>query len=487
MGDIANENFFDRTLGNLKTAWRDVASGAARTLGLAVPPDAADPETLTRLMKECLQARGGEVSARLRAAELGQAYLESDAAGRRQFLEILAQRFATDDAAVEDAIIAYRAADDLKGRLVGHHQLRRALQPPRVKLLTQFNALPEGVKFLVDLRADLLPLITEDPHLRDLDRDLRELLTSWFDLGFLDLRRITWDSPASLLEKLIAYEAVHEIRSWDDLRNRLDSDRCLFALFHPRMPEEPLAFVEVALVKGLASNVQALLDLTVPAGDPAEADTAIFYSISNTQKGLRGISFGEFLIKRATTWLSHEFPQIRNFATLSPVPGFRGWLEGAGIDVVPGLLTEEEKLEIKVASGIETPHKGLIDLVAKPDWPGEAGLTRILEAPLQRLCARYFLERRDGGLPIDPVARFHLKNGARLERINWLGDTSANGLRQACGMMVNYCYFPEEVEKNHEAFMSEGRLALGTPVQGLLRGWRETNGSPIINRRQRKS
>ncbi len=487
MGDIANENFFDRTLGNLKTAWRDVASGAARTLGLAVPPDAADPETLTRLMKECLQARGGEVSARLRAAELGQAYLESDAAGRRQFLEILAQRFATDDAAVEDAIIAYRAADDLKGRLVGHHQLRRALQPPRVKLLTQFNALPEGVKFLVDLRADLLPLIAEDPHLRDLDRDLRELLTSWFDLGFLDLRRITWDSPASLLEKLIAYEAVHEIRSWDDLRNRLDSDRCLFALFHPRMPEEPLAFVEVALVKGLASNVQALLDLTVPAGDPAEADTAIFYSISNTQKGLRGISFGEFLIKRATTWLSHEFPQIRNFATLSPVPGFRGWLEGAGIDVVPGLLTEEEKLEIKVASGIETPHKGLIDLVAKPDWPGEAGLTRILEAPLQRLCARYFLERRDGGLPIDPVARFHLKNGARLERINWLGDTSANGLRQACGMMVNYCYFPEEVEKNHEAFMSEGRLALGTPVQGLLRGWRETNGSPIINRRQRKS
>ena len=487
MGDIANENFFDRALGNLKTAWRDVASGAARTLGLAVPPDAADPETLTRLMTECLQARGGEVSARLRAAELGQAYLESDAPGRRQFLEILARRFATDDAAVEDAIIAYRAADDLKGRLVGHHQLRRALQPPRVKLLTQFNALPEGVKFLVDLRADLLPLITEDPLLRDLDRDLRELLTSWFDLGFLDLRRITWDSPASLLEKLIAYEAVHEIRSWDDLRNRLDSDRCLFALFHPRMPEEPLAFVEVALVRGLASNVQALLDVTVPTGDPGEADTAIFYSISNTQKGLRGISFGEFLIKRATTWLSQEFPQIKNFATLSPVPGFRGWLEGAAIDVVPGLLTEEEKLEIKVAAGTEELHRGLIGLVSKPDWPGEAGLARILEAPLRRLCARYFLERRDGGQPIDPVARFHLKNGARLERINWLGDTSANGLRQACGMMVNYCYFPEEVEKNHEAFMSEGRLALGAPVQGLLRGWRESSGTPIINRRQRKS
>ena len=484
---LESDGFFDRALGNLKTAWRDVASGAARTLGLAPAADSRDPQTLERLMAECLEARGGEVSARLRAAELGEAYLERDSEGRRQFLEILARSFAADDHAIEDAIIAYRAADDLKGRLVGHHQLRRSLQPPRVKLLTQFNALPEGVKFLVDLRADLLPHLSEDPHLRDLDRDLRELLTSWFDLGFLDLRRITWDSPASLLEKLIAYEAVHEISSWEDLRNRLDSDRCLFALFHPRMPEEPLAFVEVALVQGLASNVQTLLDVSHPTSDPATADTAIFYSISNTQKGLRGISFGEFLIKRATTWLGQEFPQLRSFATLSPIPGFRAWIEGHGIDVVPTLLTEAERVGILETTRADDTHKGLVELIGRPDWTADQALVELLRTPLQRLCARYFLERRDNGQPVDPVARFHLKNGARLERINWLGDSSANGLRQSCGMMVNYCYLPEEVEKNHEAFMSEGRLALGAPFQALLRGWREPDGSPIVNRRQTKS
>ena len=487
MGDIQSDGFFDRTLGNLKTAWRDVAVGAARSLGLAAPSDGRDPETLERLMTECLAARGGEVSARLHAAELGKAYLERDAEGRRQFLEILARSFAVDDSAVEDAIIAYRAADDLKERLVGHHHLRRALLPPRVKLLTQFNGLPEGVKFLVDLRADLLPLIAEDPYLRDLDRDLLDLLTSWFDLGFLDIRQVTWDSPASLLEKLIAYEAVHEISSWEDLRNRLDSDRRLFALFHPRMPEEPLAFVEVALVEGLASNIQTLLDVTHPTGDPALADTAIFYSISNTQKGLRGISFGEFLIKRVTARLMHDFPQIKNFATLSPIPGFRAWLDGRGIDVVPDLFGEEERAAVLRAAEGEDLHQALVRLLGRPDWAEDEALVQLLSGPLQRLCARYFLERRDGGMPVDPVARFHLQNGARLERINWLGDTSQKGLRQACGMMVNYCYLRDEVEKNHEAFMSEGRLALGNPVLGLLRGWRDADGTPIVNRRHRKS
>ena len=488
MGDIQSENFFERALGNLMNAWRDVASGAARSLGLSgAGAEAGDPRVLERLMAECLEAKGGEVSARLRAAELGKAYLEQDAEGRRRFLEILARNFSVDDHDVEDAIIAYRAADDLKGRLAGHVQLRQSVLPPRVKLLTQFNTLPEGVKFLVDLRADLLPLIGDDPHLADLDRDLSELLTSWFDLGFLDLRRITWNSPASLLERLIAYEAVHEIRSWDDLRNRLDSDRCLFALFHPRMPEEPLAFVEVALVRGLADNIQNLLDVGAPLRDPLAADTAIFYSISNTQKGLRGISFGEFLIKRATTLLGQEFPQIKTFATLSPIPGLASWLEGASPELVGTLLTEEERQWLTEAVGLSDGGEALKSLVANADWTSDAAQTALLERPMLRLCARYFMERRRDCQPLDPVARFHLKNGARLERINWLGDVSAKGLRQSFGMMVNYCYIREEVERNHEAYMAEGLVSLGASVQALLRGWRDPDGKPIINRRYAKT
>ncbi|MEM7173234.1 MAG: malonyl-CoA decarboxylase family protein, partial [Pseudomonadota bacterium] len=249
------------------------------------------------MMRECLDARGGEVSARMRAADLGQSYLELDREGRQIFLEVLAKSFDISPEETEQAIIRYQSAEEAFERLEAERQLRQAVEPKRVKLLTQFNALPEGVKFLVDLRSDLLSMRSKDPYLAALDDDLRSLLTSWFDVGFLDLRRITWKSPAALLEKLIAYEAVHEIQSWDDLRNRLDSDRRCYALFHPRMPDEPLTFVEVALVKGTAKVVQALLDEMAPVADPKDADTAIFYSISNTQKGLRGVSFGEHLIK----------------------------------------------------------------------------------------------------------------------------------------------------------------------------------------------
>ena len=193
-------------------------------------------------------------------------------------------------------------------------------------LLRQFNALPEGVKFLVDRRAELLGIAGQDAALRGLADDLRDLLANWFDIGFLELRRITWESPAALLEKLIAYEAVHEIRGWTDLKNRLEADRRCFAFFHPRMPDEPLIFVEVALVSGIAGNIHALLDEEAPIGNPQTADAAIFYSISNCQKGLVGISFGDFLIKRVADALTAELPRLKTFATLSPLPGFRAWL-----------------------------------------------------------------------------------------------------------------------------------------------------------------
>ena len=270
MSEVPQETLVERTLSNLTTAWRDIAQSAARTVGIAKAPVTTKPESLTRLMRDCLEARGGEVSARMRAAALGRTYLEMDTKGREGFLTVLAHEFSVPAEAVEDAVEVYQAAESDGDRLRAERLLRHALQPPRLRLLTQFNALPEGVKFLVDLRADLLALRSQDPYLQGLDNDLRELLLSWFDTGFLDLRAIDWDSPASLLEKLVAYEAVHEITSWEDLRNRLDSDRRCYALFHPRMPEEPLAFVEVALVQGMAGSIQTLLDEDAPPMDPGK-------------------------------------------------------------------------------------------------------------------------------------------------------------------------------------------------------------------------
>ncbi len=480
-----NETLIERTLSNLANAWRDIAQSAARTVGrnggkLDAARAGAEPEALKAFMTECLEARGGEVSARMRAAELGETYLELDGAGRRRFLEVLAEEFALDDAALDAAIEAYQQAaqppGDPEAKRKSERRLRLASTPTRIKLLTQFNALPEGIKFLVDLRADLLELPDRTPALDDLDADLRELLASWFDTGFLDLARITWDSPAALLEKLIAYEAVHEIRSWDDLRHRVESDRQLYALFHPRMPEEPLAFVEVALVKGIARNVQALLDGAAPSADPEAADTAIFYSISNTQKGLRGISFGEFLIKRVVQRLSAELPRIKTFATLSPVPGFCAWLDSAPQETVEGAFSEAELGGVRALGGSDDPQAALVAILARADWSQDPVVRKALEGPLLRLGARYFQERRAGGEPIDAVARFHLKNGARLEHLNWLGDTSAQGLARSAGLMVNYRYALGEMEKNHEAYMNQGRMAMSAEVKALARSGEPGNG-----------
>ena len=473
MADAQGESFFERALANLAGAWRDIAAGAARTVGLNGAASLPHrPEAWRALMAECLAARGGEVSARLRAAELGQAYLELEGDEKRDFLEVLAHDFATDQEQVIERITAYVEATDAAARMAAEDDLRRALVPPRVKLLTQFNALPEGVKFLADLRADLLRIEGEDPYLRGLERDLRDLLESWFDVGFLDLRRITWDSAASLLEKLIAYEAVHEIQSWQDLRNRLDSDRRLYALFHPRMPEEPLAFVEVALVKGMADSIQALLDESAPAVAAEAVDTAIFYSISNTQKGLQGISFGDYLIKRVVQQLSHDLPRLKSFATLSPVPGLRRWLDRAGASTIAALLSEEEQGGVRALGGSDQLPEALLAILTRPDWWQDPVTATALKAPLLRLCTFYFLERRPAGDPIDPVARFHLRNGARLERINWLGDTSANGLRQSAGLMVNYSYIVDDIEENHEAYMRRGTIAMGPEVRTLAKSVR---------------
>ena len=468
------DGVFDRALANLRGAWREIALSTRGVLAGALRPDLPEDDVarLRQQMLGCLDGRGGEVTARARAAQLGRTYLALNAAGRARFLHLLAKEFDTDHAVVDDCCALVAAAADSAARTAAERALRAALTAPRVTLLRQFNALPEGVKFLVDRRAELIAINGNDPALRGLADDLRDLLANWFDIGFLQLQRITWDSPAALLEKLMAYEAVHEIRGWTDLKNRLEADRRCFAFFHPRMPDEPLIFVEVALVNGIAGNIHALLDEAAPIGDPQAADAAIFYSISNCQQGLVGISLGDFLIKRVVDALATELPRLKSFATLSPLPGFRAWLTAeAGRH---GLLVAGEARAVQVlGAGLDEdkPDRILLRLIDQPDWREDSRTAAGLRDPLLRLCARYLLDAHaPSGRALDPVANFHLSNGARVERLNWLGDISAKGLQQSAGIMVNYLYRLGDIEANHEAYRDEGRVAASSAVRNLARG-----------------
>lgn len=485
MSDIAEQTgLFDRALRRVTTLWRDMAE---RVVG----PDEA---TVEEQMRACLDGRGGEVSARNRAAKLAQAYLELDTPGRTGFLHTLAG-FDSDPAAVRKAMERFADATDTEERAAAKSRLRRALDPPRVRLLAQFSTIPDGMKFLVDLRAELMQLMEGDRRLQPLEADLKGLLANWFDVGFLDLRRIDWNSPAALLEKLVQYEAVHRIRTWRDLKNRLEADRRCYAFFHPRMPDEPLIFVEVALVQGLADSVQRLLDEKAPVLDPAQADTAIFYSINNCQRGLDGISFGNFLIKRVVGELGHEMPGLKVFATLSPVPGFCRWLHGrlkaAGEGEVPAPLTDDEAAALRAAAppprapapagenvtalvAAETPAETLARILGRRGWLRDEPVAKAMEPVMTRLCAGYLLNEaagRDGRRARDPVMHFHLSNGARVERINWRGDVSEKGMRESAGLMVNYLYDPTRIEENHEAYVGEGRRPAATAIRKLARGW----------------
>lgn len=467
MSDVAAPpGLLDRALRRIATVWRDMAASVG----------ADEDDSISEQMRACLEGRGGEVSARNRAAKLAQSYLALDEAGRVDFLRTLAG-FDSDPAAVDKAYAAVvHAAGNPAERAIAKATLRRALEAPRVRLLTQFTTIPDGMKFLVEMRALLLANLKSDPLLFALEADLKTLLANWFDVGFLELARIDWSSPAILLEKLVGYEAVHEIRSWRDLKNRLDSDRRCYAFFHPRMPSEPLIFVEVALVKGLASSVQRLLDEKAPLLDPREADTAIFYSISNCQRGLSGISFGNFLIKRVVELLSREFDNLRNFATLSPIPGFRRWLEEKLREDEPGLLSEEEASSLRTASPADEPApatgaEALLAILRRRGWFRDPVMLKAAEPVLTRLCARYLMAESRGKRARDPVAHFHLANGARIERISVLADRSEKGLKESASLMVNYLYDPAKIEDYHEDYVGSGKRNASTTVRRLARGW----------------
>jgi malonyl-CoA decarboxylase len=472
MTEHKKSSFWDRTLRNLRGAWDKIASDTGEVSKITVTPDLNEDDRLHLIehMLACLDARGGEVSARKRAAALGHAYLSLNEDGRKKFLNILASEFGTNRQTINEAVANLSAAQDGEARFKAEQSLRKALKAPRVHLLTQFNALPEGVKFLVDLREELIQWAKQDASLKGLESDLKSLLTGWFDVGFLELQQITWQAPASLLEKFFVYEAVHEIKGWDDLKNRLASDRRCFAFFHPRMPEEPLIFVWVALVNGIADNVHVLLDQDAPLGDPETADSAIFYSISNAQDGLSGINFGNFLIKRVVDSLSKELPKLKNFATLSPMPGFRRWLDGRLLEGNFDLLTEEQDEAIMSAASKGSPEAAINELLSRDKWYENDEVSGALREPMLRLCAYYLLqEKRGGGTAGDSVAHFHLNNGAQVEQLNWLADMSERGLAQSAGVMLNYLYDLKTIDSNHESYRAGEAINASTRVKNLLK------------------
>jgi len=389
------------------------------------------------------------------AAAIADAYITLSDTGRRKFLELLAREFWTDPAAVDAAIGEVRVAPD---RRAAERHLRDALVPRAAVLLRLVTGLEGGVKFLVDLRADVLRLANGDGALRDLDRELKAQIARLFDVGLLTLRRITWDAPAALLEKLIAYEAVHAIGSWDDLKNRLDSDRRCYAFFHPAMPNEPLVFVEVALTSEIATSLAPLLDTRAPELDADRAETAVFYSISNCQPGLAGVNLGTALIKQVVEALRLDLPGVHRFVTLSPIPGFRAWLEHELGDN-GGTLTERER-ELLPAE-----QRRVLARLGDVEWEHDEAIRPALLA----LCARYLTTTREGRV-LDPVANFHLANGAAVERINWMADPSAVGRARAFGLMANYLYEDARIPERAEAYVVRGHVPTSAGVRDLIAG-----------------
>ena len=453
----------NQTLSNLRTAWQHLS--LVKFDQLKVQPDLpeSDVQRMRQKMHDCLQGKGGDVSARASAAKLGEAYLGLNDVGRLRFLSILANDFGINREQVNSLASAILAAQHDASLADLHQQMRSALRSTGLDLLTKFNSLPSGVKFLVGMRADLLRLADkDDAKLSELDKNLKGLLRSWFDVGFLDLVRMSWDTPAALLEKLIDYEAVHAIRSWSDLKNRLQADRRCFAFFHPRMPDEPVIFVQVALVNTLSDNIQDLLDESAPLNNPYKANTAIFYSISNAQTGLAGVGFGDFLIKRVVADLKTELPKLNTFSTLSPIPGLRAWLNT--IDESQ-MLTIKEQQGLSAIEGFTT----LTDTLASADWHLNSKLADALMIPVKRLTAHYLVIEKRRNRALDPVANFHLNNGARVERINWLADTSTKGMQESAGLMVNYLYKLDDIEANHEAYRESATVATALGVTVLLK------------------
>jgi malonyl-CoA decarboxylase len=402
---------------------------------------------------EALLSGRGEASGVALANEILADYAALTTGPRVAFFESLARTFGYDNSRIEAAIAAWRqsqSADDAA-------ELHRASEPRRLELFRRLNLAPGGTAALVHMREQLMDAMDHRDDLAVIDNDFVHLFSSWFNRGFLVLRRIDWSTSASILEKIIRYEAVHEIRDWEDLRRRIDlPDRRCYAFFHPALVDEPLIFVEVALTREIPDAIAPILSDKREMVDPERATTAVFYSITNCQRGLAGVTFGHFLIKQVVEEVRREWPRISTFVTLSPAPNFAEW------------LTRERANEASIA--IDTDDREALRALDRPNWWLDEQLVEVIGEPIMRAAAWYYVRARNRrGLPVDSVARFHLGNGARLQRLNWIADTSERALEQSYGLMVNYLYDLDYIEENHEAYAQQHVVVASTGVTRLVR------------------
>ncbi len=443
-----NTSFFGELLQTIAERGRALLDRTGNRRGAP----AARSDGLVELCEELLSGRG-EASGVALAREILSRYGELKTGPRIAFFEALASRFGPDRDRLAAAVEAWRGDPSDAAT----SELRAAAEPRRQELLRRLNLAPAGTAALVAMREQLLDALVRRDDLVTVDEDFGHLFSSWFNRGFLVLRRIDWSTPASVLEKIIRYEAVHAIKGWDDLRRRIDPpDRRCYAFFHPALVDEPLIFVEVALTRVIPDAIAPILTVSREALEPDKATTAVFYSISNCQRGLSGVSFGNFLLKQVVEEIGRDYPRLSTFVTLSPAPGFAGWLARERAAEGSRVLSAEDRAAL-----------------ANLDLQGWWQLPRTREParePLMRAAAWYFLHARTArGTPLDPVARFHLGNGARLERINWLADGSEPGIRQSHGVMVNYLYDLDDIEKNHEAYAESRTIAASSAVRKLAR------------------
>ncbi|MFA5121149.1 malonyl-CoA decarboxylase [Zavarzinia sp.] len=447
---MSTSGFFSGLLETITNRSREVFGGRD-TLALSGPKR---PDFGPRV--DALLTGRGEASGVARAREILSLWQAADEDGKRDFLLMLARAYGPRLDALEAAITRYHQ-EPSPATIAA---LSRAAEPRRQEVLRRLNLAPGGVAMLVAMRAHLLTILKQDPALDALDQDFVHLFSSWFNRGFLVLQRIDWSTPANILERIIAYEAVHRIHDWDELRRRLaPPDRRLYAFFHPQLVDDPLIFVEVALTREIPSAIDQVLAEQRDPIDPATATTAVFYSISNCQEGLRGISFGNFLIKQVVEDLHRELPSLTTFVTLSPAPGFARWLDARRTEA-----PAEDPETFPTAD-----ERAVLQALDRADWALNGETAEAVNRVLARGAAHYFLKARSKeGRVVDPVARFHLGNGARLERVNPLGDRSMNGMRQSHGLMVNYLYDLADIEANHEALATRGEVVASDEVRSLL-------------------
>ena len=431
-----------------------------------------------RFMCRHLLSERGEASQTALAQEIINTYGAMDSAQRLQFFEMLGSEFSPDPAAIHRAAAEYQRKPDARTLAV----LSAVVEPPRQELIRRINTASRGTETLVALREHLLELPSGAPDVSTLDADLKHLFRSWFNRGFLRLERISWQTSAIILEKLIRYESVHEINGWPDLRRRLQADRRCFAFFHPALADEPIIFVEVALSKGLAGDLEPLLAVDAPVLVSEKADTAIFYSINNCLQGLRGVPFGNFLIKQVVAELAAEFPNVKTYATLSPLPRFSRALrdtqnERGFTPARLAALLADFAPDLTAAAGRRDPVESLFHLLESP-----LAHCDILAAPLQRLALAYLTQAHRDGKLYDSVATFHLSNGARLERINTFGNVRPYGIEASFGVTVNYRYLPADLEENHERFVRQGEIRVSSALlreyKAVVAAWQANPENP---------